>query len=155
LRRLRVALGLILALVALAVQASRSPRGHMFLPAVVGGSGLLFLTSLRAGQPEAATWVLMVGRTLQSMTPDAPWALGGWAPSLQLCLSLAALGWAVVHRASRASDRSAGPLIVAVCAFALAVPITPLSIAALTLLGVAALPTHAQPTQVREPAHAS
>jgi hypothetical protein len=83
---------------------------------------------------------LMVGRTLQSMTPDAPWALGGWAPSLQLCVALLALGWAVILRMLPTGEKSAGSLIVAACAFALAVPVTPLSVAALTLLGVAALP---------------
>jgi len=141
--RLRSTLGLALAGVALVLQARQSSRGYLLLPAAVGACGLLFLTALRAGQPEAATWILMVGRTLQSMTPDAPWALGGWAPSLQLCVALLALGWAVVLRMLPTRDKPAGPLIVAACAFVLAVPVTPLSVAALTLLGVAALPLRA------------
>jgi len=142
--RLRTVLGLGAAGIALVLQTRRSPRGHLLLPFVAGTCLLLFVTAARASEPEATTWMLVVGRTVQSMTPDAPWALGAWMPSLQVCLALMAVGWAVLERLWPKGTQSVTPLLTALCALALAVPITPLSIAALTLLGAAALPTSAR-----------
>jgi hypothetical protein len=150
--RLRTTLGLTAALVALVMQAAQSPRARLLLPAVVGLCGLLFLTALRASKPDAATWILMVGRTLQSMTPDAPWAVGAWAPSLQLCLALTTIGWAVIDRLSSSKDLPAAPLIAAACSLALAVPTTPLSVATMTLLGIASLPAQRVEGAIGSPA---
>jgi len=138
--RLRAALGLAAGGVALLMQMRQSLRGHLILPAAVTFCGVLFLTALRAGEADAPTWILLVGRTLQSMTPDAPWAEGAWAPALQLCVAVIAVGWTVAERLFRKQPQAPAPLLAAVCALALAVPISPLSIATLTLLGIAALP---------------
>lgn len=143
--RLRTTLGLGLTAVALGLQTAQSARWRLLLPAVAGACGLLFLTALRASEPDAATWILMVGRTLQSMTPDVPWAVGAWAPSLQLCLALSVIGWALLDRLLPSARQTVTPLIAAACALALAVPITPLSVATMTLLGVAALPYPQRP----------
>lgn len=149
--RLRSALGLTAGAAALFLQLRQSARGHVILPAAVTFSGMLFLTIVRAGQPEAPTWILLVGRTLQSMTPDPHWARGAWTPSFQLCVSMMAVGWTVAERLWRRQAQAPAALLAAVSALALAVPISPLSIATLTLLGIAALPLAVPPGTPQRP----
>lgn len=146
--RIRSTLGLAAAVVALTMQTHRSARGYFWLPMALGVCLLLFVTTARAGAHDAPTWILVVGRTVQSMTPDAPWARGAWMPSLQVCLALTVVGWTLLERLLPKGTRSPTPLLAGLCCLALAVPIAPLSIAALTLLGIAALPLPA-PTILR------
>lgn len=138
--RVRATLGLAATALALGIQTHRSIRGYFWLPMAMGACLLLFVTAARASAHDAPTWLLVVGRTLQSMTPDAPWALGAWMPSLQLCLALTVVSWTLFERLLPKGTRSPTPLLAGLCCLALAVPITPLSVAALTLLGIAALP---------------